>query len=1079
MVRFTLLSPTLVRLEFSPSGSFVDQPSVVVTNRSWPRLEAKEYARDGFLCLEGERLRIRYREDSGPFAPHNLEITYRHGSQWRSWRPGQSDPHNLGGTLHSLDGVSESSLPPLPDGILSRSGFYVLQDERHALLTPEGWHAPRKEPDAQDWYFFGYGTDYGLALQEYARLTGAIPLLPRWTFGAWYSRYWPYKEQELREVVLRFQREGFPLDVLVIDVDWHLHGWEGYDWNPAYFPKPEEFLAWLHRQGLKVTLNNHPGLLPREESRYAEVCARLGTGSLAPDGSFVFNLALKDHAEVFMDLLHKPFHAQGVDFWWIDGAAAAAPGVNGQMWTNKVYFEKSQSYTGKRGLIFSRYGGPGSHRYPICFSGDTYSDWGVLRYEIAFTATAGNVLIPYWTHDIGGFFGNKLDDELYVRWVQFGALSPCLRLHSDHGIREPWHYNAKAQRIVRHFFQLRYRLLPYLYTYAHEAHQRALPLCRPLYLEWPHIEEAYTYPHEYLLGRELLVAPIDEPGRRRVATKEVYFPPGAWVDLFTGRRIQGPKVAVWRSSLAEMPLFARAGAIIPQANEARSGTPETLSIDVYTGSAGSFALYEDDGETLAFQSGQYRITPIIYEIISGHHRVTLGPATGSYPSAPKARAYVVRLVGLPKPAGVALNGRNLPQARSKRVLDTSEQAWHFDKKARWVLVKTGLRSPSEPIVISVNCTADAEYLQLLATAEHCLHQVERVAKLVPTESVWAPMRREVWTLKKRVHAYWKGAVSGTAGKELLRNELEGTTATLRGLAERVARLPDTGRHRALLEQLFELVACPRLGEVLGGQATLPISCTFASGAVAPPILVRSRLEVSPEWQHCVQGSEIVEGKLLPGEVFTVRFLVTPPTRFSVDRVFFKLNNSLRWNNQEFDYPAEFVFPATFLQAYHLIGPFDNLDGQALDRMEPPEYEIDLGARYQGRFGQVRWQKWQWRPPRRSTGAVFINLRNTIWSGHDVAAYAVTELESPKEMQVLFALGSTGGYRLWVNGEMVHVHRQQRPAQIGQDRLLVHLRAGRNRVLIKSAHTGGSWGFFLQVTDTRGRPVPGLINTYVE
>ncbi|MGB9880821.1 MAG: TIM-barrel domain-containing protein, partial [Anaerolineae bacterium] len=373
---------------------------------------------------------------------------------------------------------------------------------------------------------------------------------------------------------------------------------------------------------------------------------------MGPDGSFTFNLALRDHAEVFMDVLHKPLHAQGVDFWWIDGAAASAPGLNGQMWTNKVYYDKTQTYTGKRALIFSRYGGHGSHRYPISFSGDTYSDWGVLRYEITFTPTAGNVLIPYWTHDIGGFFGNKLDDELFVRWVQFGAFSPFLRLHSDHGIREPWRYSRAAQRVVRAFFHLRYRLLPYIYTYSRQVHERALPLCRPLYLEWPHLEEAYTYRHQYLFGRELLVAPIDQPGEFGVAAKEIYFPPGTWVDLFTGRRIRGPKVAVWRSPLAQMPLFARAGAIVPQAP--LDMPREALLVDVYAGADGEFELYEDDGKSLGYRDGAYRTTPIRYRMAAGQHCVEVGTAQGTYQGAPAKRAYLIRLLSLPRPKVVEL-----------------------------------------------------------------------------------------------------------------------------------------------------------------------------------------------------------------------------------------------------------------------------------------------------------------------------------------------------------------------------------------------------------------------------------------
>ncbi|MBC7185895.1 MAG: DUF5110 domain-containing protein [Calditrichaeota bacterium] len=1077
MVRFTLLTPTLVRLEYSPTGTFVDQPSVVVINRNWPPVPAKQYEEKGYCCLDGERLRIRYRKNSGPFGPENLLVCYRHGDQWRTWRPGEQDPHNLGGTLHSLDGVSESSLPPLPAGILSRSGYYLLQDEHHALLTADGWHTPRKEPTAQYWYFFGYGDDYALALREYAQLTGPVPMLPRWAFGAWYSRYWPYSDRELREVVTRFKRESLPLAVLVIDVDWHLHGWEGYDWNPELFPRPEEFLAWVHAQGLKVTLNNHPGLLPPEESAYQEVVARLGTGHIGPDGSFVFNLALREHAEVFMDLLHKPFHGQGVDFWWIDGAAASAPGLNGQMWTNKVYYDKTETYTGKRALIFSRYGGHGSHRYPISFSGDTYSDWGVLRYEIAFTATAGNVLIPYWTHDIGGFFGNKLDDELYVRWVQFGALSPFLRLHSDHGIREPWRYSRAAQRIVRAFFHLRSRLLPCIYTYARQVHEHALPLCRPLYLEWPHIEEAYAYRHQYLFGRELLVAPIDQPGEFGVATKEVYFPPGTWVDMFTGSRIRGPKVAVWRSPLAQMPLFARAGAIVPQASLDMPG--EVLVVDVYSGANGEFELYEDDGETLAYRDGAYRTTPIRYSMAAGRHCVEVGPARGTYRGAPAKRAYLIRLLSLPRPKVVELDGQPLPRVKSKKALSASNGAWCYGQAGHCVEVKTSVRDSSAPVRVAVHTDADAAYLDLLAAAEQQVQLLTDLREAARQVAARGPLAAKLDALFRRAEHHRLQAGKGALTTVRLGEAVAAMEQELRALANEIASEAPVQSRRQLLQALFGLVACTRIGEMHGDEAILPIICTFASGELAPRLQVTSILSASREWLQGLQGPASVSGELAPGGVFTAKFLLVAPSRFPVDRITFQVDNRLQWNGQEFRHPASFELPATFLQAYHLIGPFDNADHQALDRVDPPENEINLAGCYPGKFGPVRWQKWQWRPPRRSTGSVFINLRNTIYSGHDVAAYAVTDLHSPQDMEVLFALGSTGGYRLWVNGQLVHVHRQQRSAMPGQDKVLVRLRAGRNRVLIKSVHTGGSWGFFLEVTDLGGKPVPHLVNAYVE
>jgi alpha-glucosidase (family GH31 glycosyl hydrolase) len=188
-------------------------------------------------------------------------------------------------------------------------------------------------------------------------------------------------------------------------------------------------------------------------------------------------------------------------------------------------------------FILGRYGDWGSERYPGYFTGDTYSQWPVLAYEVAFTARGGNVLVPYISHDIGGFHGAKIDFDLYARWIEFGAFSPILRMHSAHAnpregnMRMPWIYGDAGVALMKRYFTLRTQLIPYLYTYTWLAHRDATPLLRPLYLPYPQLEEAYQHSHEYLLGDEMLVAPIVTPS----GDETIYLPPGEWFDFFTGK----------------------------------------------------------------------------------------------------------------------------------------------------------------------------------------------------------------------------------------------------------------------------------------------------------------------------------------------------------------------------------------------------------------------------------------------------------------------------------------------------------------------------------------------------------------
>ncbi len=392
----------------------------------------------------------------------------------------------------------------------------------------------------------------------------------------------------------------------------------------------------------------------------------LGTESYGVQG-VRFNLADKKEATVYTDYLNEIVD-QGLDFWWIDGDYANMPGLNSQMWTNRMYYTAQEKHTGERSFIFSRYGGPGSHRYPGFFTGDAWSTWKVLNYEVPLTVKSGNVLIPYVTHDIGGFVGNLKDNyELYARWVQFGAFSPIFRLHSCHenpeegNARMPWNYGDKGLNLARKFVTQRYRLIPYLYTYCREAYDTGLPLSRPLYLEYPNDNEAYNHFDEYLLGKEMLVAPIVTPATNGKATRNIYFPAGVWVDYFTGQRYQGGQTVKYTCPLDRLPVFVRQGAIIPMQPdmEFSSQKPiDPLILDIYPGQNGSFKLYEDDGTSLHYKNNQCSWTSIKMQMQSLNSlSITVAPASGTYKAQPKQRGYRLDMHLVKQPKRVTVNGK--------------------------------------------------------------------------------------------------------------------------------------------------------------------------------------------------------------------------------------------------------------------------------------------------------------------------------------------------------------------------------------------------------------------------------------
>ncbi len=698
-VRFTVLTARLLRLEWSPTSEFTDFATFAFPNRYVTEPPQFTVQDDGEnVRIDTGALTLTYRLGSGAFGPDNLAITYRLGTETNIWHPGQSNIGNLGGTRRTLDFTGGEV--PLEPGLISRDGWAVVDDSLGAVFRSEdGWVDARPPQSVQDWYFFGYGHAYAEALADYTRFGGVSPLIPRYVLGIWWSRFWPYSASELEQLVTDFDEHALALDVLVVDMDWHTPGyWTGYTWNRELFPDPEAFLAAMHARGLRVTLNLHPadGVHPHEDA-YQHLAAGLGLAE--SDGAPVpFRITDRQFAELYFTLLHHPLEDQGVDFWWIDwqqGEQSDIVGVDPLLWLNHLHYTDARR-RGLRPLLFSRWGGLGNHRYPIGFSGDTYGGWATLAAQPRFTATAANVGFGWWSHDIGGHFGAP-DGELFTRWVQFGVLSPCLRLHAVKDLlaeRRPWAFSADTLRAVRAAFELRYQLMPYLYTMAREIHESGLALCRPMYYAYPEEESAYHAEGQYHLGNTLLAAPITEPADSQfgLATKDVWIPPGTWYRFDTGAEFIGPQWVRIACDLDTVLLFAPAGAVVPLARPARHLVDipnDWLDIRVFPGSDGVFRLYEDDGVSEDYLRGAYEWIPLTCVADGPNTRVLcIGPAEGGCPSLSRTRGYTVTFMSVDQP---------------QDVLDGSGERlqWTFDHNTRALRLACPPQSKSEAVVVVV------------------------------------------------------------------------------------------------------------------------------------------------------------------------------------------------------------------------------------------------------------------------------------------------------------------------------------------------------------------------------------------
>jgi hypothetical protein len=748
--RFQVLTPNLVRLEYSPARKFIDAPTVSVVKRAWAPVLVQKRQSNGFLEIDTGKMTLRYRMDSGPFKAENLQIRWHDEQGDHAWKPGDKDDKNLGGVPGD---IAERVVPGNETGPLSRNGYYLLDDSTSAVWDKANeWVKPRPEKNNQDWYFFVYGRDFKGMLGTLAQLVGPIPMVPRYVLGTWFGSRTGYSADQWKMIASRFREESIPLDVLVLDSNSACKViWSGYGWDYEQMPDPKEFFAWMRRKGLRVTLNEHyEPLTPVSFPGFEKLRQWMGL----PEGTkeIRHNLADKKYAEAFMNMMHKEALDDGMAFWWQDGNAPAdMPGLDPVLWTRYIEYAGSERITGQRAFVFGRLGPPpwptfpppvskpawGVHRYGTFFTGDLMPYWSTLDLLIPFDVQAANMLVGYVNNLMAGVFEATVDPEIYQRWMQFSLFSPVYWPHGIWGLRLPWEYGAPGLETAHKYMDLRYRLLPYLYTYARLAHDTGNSLVRGMYIEYPQQEPAYTYRHQYLFGQELLVAPISEPGYGKSVLKDIYLPAGDdWFDYFTGKIYAGGQVINYEAPLERIPLFVRAGSILPMApkmNFSEEKPVDPLTLDVYTGKPALFQLYEDDGTSLDYLHGASAWTPLRYTPQdAGAHRLEIGPVQGQFRGQLKTRRYEIRWHGLLKPETVIVNGEKLEE---KPAPDCGAGCggWTWDNSTGVAEIRLVQPLPvGEKTVVEVQGTgsfADAVLLQKVVEFRERLRQVKIAEKL--------------------------------------------------------------------------------------------------------------------------------------------------------------------------------------------------------------------------------------------------------------------------------------------------------------------------------------------------------------
>ena len=730
--RFTVLTPQLIRMEWSADGQFEDRATLTFVNRETPVPEFKVRESRSKLTITTPALTLTYLKN-GKFSDKNLKAVFTLNGKEVVCTPGRENPQNLLVTTRTLDGADGSKLKePMEQGILSRAGWSLIDDSQRHVLTPDGseweeWIEARPEGDRQDLYLFAYGHDYKQALADYALVAGRAPMPPKYTLGYWWSRYWQYSDNEFVDLVNKLKSMDVPIDVLIVDMDWHETwglrksnspkdeygqriGWTGYTWQKELFPSPANFLKWTENEELKVALNLHPasGIQPYE-AVYDDFTKEYGWSEKGK--SVPFKIDERKWADAYFKTVLEPMERDGVDFWWLDWQqwkeSKYTPGLSNTFWLNHTFFNHAERQNpGLRPFIYHRWGGLGSHRYPLAFSGDTYATWPMLAYLPYFTATASNVNYGWWGHDIGGHMFHKTqkatDPELYTRWLQYGVFTPIFKTHSTKDPRIErciWCF-PDHMFLMRDAIRLRYTLAPYIYNAARENYDTGVGMCRPMYYDYPESDKAYETPEQFMFGNDILATTITQPvdSRTGLAPRTIWFPEGAWFDCATGSMYEGGRTEELHYTLAENPHYAKAGSIIPMnpATVKNLQQPcDTLVLTFIPGGDGQLRHYEDDGMSQQYKTN-YAVTTVSKKQEGNTVRVRISPREGSFAGASDNRSYELRFPAVFPPKSVKVNGKELAYSRFPKAGE-----WTYDGYTLAPVIYTGTTACDAPVEIEL------------------------------------------------------------------------------------------------------------------------------------------------------------------------------------------------------------------------------------------------------------------------------------------------------------------------------------------------------------------------------------------
>jgi len=703
-LRFQVCSDSIVHVVYSLERSVPQHPDFMIVKQSWPHADFSLHSDDSkLITLTTPRLKIEIiradssvvfydanghkltQENTRTLTPVevNGEKTYhseRFVNMWDTQEAfyglgqHQAGVWNYRGEAVDLSQDNTNISIPL---LLSSNGYGIFWNNgSRSWFNNRFVHAfymSSEVADSMDYYFF-YGPDFDRLIADYRELTGAAPLFGKWAYGYWQCKNRYDSQAELLAIAQKYRELHIPLDNIVQDwFWWNVMGDPVFNKN---YPDPKGMVDALHNNHVHLMISVWPYFRPGspvydDMDKRGYFIDRTKVQSFHPPGMALYDAFNPEARKYYWNLMDNALFKIGVDAWWLDTTEPETEGretnllvtnkvdggKNGARYANEFpLYTTSAVYDGqrwasdkKRVFILSRSAYAGSQRNAAAtWSGDVDPNWETFRRQIPAGLNYSLSGLPYWTTDIGGFVSANPDSpayrELYVRWFQFGTFCPIFRAHGTRTTNqnEIWSYGPEAQKILVAYDKLRYRLMPYIYSLAWKTTSEGYTIMRPLVMDFREDVRAQNIGDQFLFGPAILVNPVTEPG---AANRHLYLPAAKWYDFWTGVAIQGGHPLDAPSPIDRMPLYVRAGSILPLGPDveyASQKSADPIELRVYRGANGSFTLYEDENDSYHYEKGAYATIPLSWD--DSTNTLTIGDRIGSFPGMLEKRTFRVVFV---------------------------------------------------------------------------------------------------------------------------------------------------------------------------------------------------------------------------------------------------------------------------------------------------------------------------------------------------------------------------------------------------------------------------------------------------